>query len=276
MKQHQKQRAQEPISGNDIAKYLGANSDFAFELQVRNALFELGYRTEHAGTYTDTVTGKSRQFDIRACHLHPCIEFCLAVECKRLTPQNPLILLTVPRKNKKDYLQVLRPRHDPHATPPIYGDITEVRPRIGCNTPYRASEPVAKDTLQIRRQKGSLCADDRDVYEKWAQAISSAYDLVAWGGRMDVAGPERNELDAAVVLPVLVVPDKTLWTVHFSDSPPFRAGPPGQVDRCPMLVEHEVPVSDPCRGYSYVMSHLEFVTIGGLQTLHTQLNAAFA
>ena len=54
------------ITQSDIAEYLNGYSDFSFEIKVLKKFTNLGYECEHGGTYEDPVTGKSREFDIRA------------------------------------------------------------------------------------------------------------------------------------------------------------------------------------------------------------------
>ena len=54
------------IDDTDLAEYLATQSGFAFELQCLQRLHTLGYQCQHGGSYSDPVTRKIRQFDIRA------------------------------------------------------------------------------------------------------------------------------------------------------------------------------------------------------------------
>jgi hypothetical protein len=54
------------ITQADIAEYLVTQSDFDLELFVDRSLQERGITTSHGGSYFDSVTGKSRQYDVRA------------------------------------------------------------------------------------------------------------------------------------------------------------------------------------------------------------------
>lgn len=56
----------DPITAEDMADFVGSDSDFAFEMQVLAKLTSLGFTCSHSGTYRDPVTKKIRQFDIRA------------------------------------------------------------------------------------------------------------------------------------------------------------------------------------------------------------------
>jgi hypothetical protein len=49
-----------------IDRWLKESSDFAFELWVQTLVASLGFECRHGGTYTDPVTKKPRQFDLRA------------------------------------------------------------------------------------------------------------------------------------------------------------------------------------------------------------------
>ena len=50
----------------DLIEYLNGHSDFSFEIETLNALVELGFTCDHAGTYEDPATQKPREYDIRA------------------------------------------------------------------------------------------------------------------------------------------------------------------------------------------------------------------
>lgn len=51
------------------------------------------------GHYTDSVTGKSRQHDIRATISIEFNHLRISAECKQLTEANPLVISRVPRSN---------------------------------------------------------------------------------------------------------------------------------------------------------------------------------
>jgi hypothetical protein len=57
-----KKLRQDPISKNDLTRFLNTESDFAFELSVIPLLRDSGWNVEHGGTYSDPVTGVNRQF----------------------------------------------------------------------------------------------------------------------------------------------------------------------------------------------------------------------
>jgi len=73
--------------------------------------------------------------------------------------------------------------------------------------------PIGKSLTQIRLEGKRLVASDSDTYDKWIQAIASAAQLAELGAK-------RQAPDTAVftfVMPVLLVADKTLWVVDYSE-----------------------------------------------------------
>jgi hypothetical protein len=82
----------DPISQSDIEEYLKDYSDFSFELNVLNELQNLGLMCQHGGTYNDPLTGKSREFDIRAIYQYWPIKIHLSVECKNIRNNFPLVM----------------------------------------------------------------------------------------------------------------------------------------------------------------------------------------
>jgi hypothetical protein len=55
-----------PITEKDLDEYLNSESDFAFEMSVLSLLRQMHFTCSHSGTYEDPVTGKIRQYDLRA------------------------------------------------------------------------------------------------------------------------------------------------------------------------------------------------------------------
>ena len=72
------------ISEIDLIEYLDSSSDFSFELSVLKMLRESNIGCEYGGLYEDPVTGKSREFDIRATKTISNYRVRLAVECKNI------------------------------------------------------------------------------------------------------------------------------------------------------------------------------------------------
>src|SRR5208282_2613268 len=91
----------------DIAEYLATADDFAFEHEVYHVAKGLRFDVEHGAVYRDPVTEKHRQFDIRASATLEHDRISLAIECKGLKPDFPLLLSCVPRESKEAHHQIL-------------------------------------------------------------------------------------------------------------------------------------------------------------------------
>lgn len=256
------------ITSLTLEQYLRENDDFAFEIACMRELQKRpAIKVAHAGTYSDPITSKNRQFDFR-------IEFAplnhlrigVALECKNLRPNFPLMISRLPRLQEESFHQLLIPAEEEnHSHGFIIPATRLMRPsrevRLDAPTsPYNEGEMVGKATAQIgQTQQGEFHSDDSEVYEKWAQAVSSAYDLISEANR---AFADDEELKAAyMILPVVVVPDGTLWVKDYQlDGTP--AGPPGQTDETTFYLNHSLWKKG--QMFSYTISHLHFVTKKGL------------
>lgn len=208
------------INQDDIADYLVTQSDFDLELFVDRSLQERGFTTSHGGSYFDSVTGKSRQYDVRAYAYNPphCGLF-LSVECKSLSKTFPLVVSRVPRPADDAYHELIRTWGRKEM-----GEDFQDTIRSGPRMPlYRADAPVGKKTVQIGREEGkreddkkSFIASDGETFDKWSQALSSAEDLVL------LTRQHRGENGSgnfySLILPILVVSDDTLWVVDYSSA----------------------------------------------------------
>lgn len=260
------------ITSADLIDFLDNQSDFGFEIKVLRMLTDEGFECEHGGTYQDPVTDKPRQFDIRATKRFGRRIIRLAVECKNLKDCYPLLTSCLPRTDEESFHEVI------HSTPqsqmslsgfdidiPIPAPGAEVIPITGKSSFYRPNELVGKSIDQVgRAQNDVFVSGDSEVYAKWAQAMSSAQDLV------DRAYYESEEGDGgsyfSVVIPVLAVPDGTLWQVSF-DEHGLRVGEPNQVERCPYFVNISYFAGERMHEVQYHISHLEFATLSGLCSL---------
>jgi hypothetical protein len=92
-----------PITAKDLLDFAVADSDFGFEMQVLRQLRAAGFTCSHSGTYRDPVTDKIRQFDIRASKGRVGALLQLAVECKKLRPNNPLLLSATARTSEEAF-----------------------------------------------------------------------------------------------------------------------------------------------------------------------------
>lgn len=249
----------DPLTIDEVRQYVDGRSDFAFELRVLHALVGLGFKCEHGGTYRDPVTGKPRQFDIRATIAVDRLVVKLAVECKNLMPDRPLLVLRVPRTRGEAYHDVLFADELEVATgtvPDLHSH-GHVQRKSGWDSIYSPTEPVGKGCAQARRKASERDQSDSEVYDRWSQALQSAQDLAD-----RAVGPGVGRLSA--IFPILVVPDETLWVADFGEDG-LRKEDPRTATRCAYYVGREYSVADGPTKMSYSISHLEFATIRGLE-----------
>ena len=197
----------DPITPVDLATFAVNDSDFAFELRVLHQLRDLGFQCEHAGTYEDPVTGKFRQFDIRANKNLGTVHLALAVECKNIRPYHPLLVSAVPRTRAEAFHVRIE------VTPASHGGPSKCIRLSGPKSAYQVGESVGKKTDQVGRENtpdAELVSDDSATFEKLNQAVNSCRDLVLHYGSTSQTPYLR------VVVPVLVVPDGVLWQVDYT------------------------------------------------------------
>lgn len=216
------------ITAADINEFVRTYSDFAFEISILKTVSDLGLRTWHAGTYEDPVTNKARQFDIQAigvsrgpAKVETVLRF--AIECKNFRANYPLLVHCLPRTDNEAFVDAIWSAKDtgPNAMiAPRYGSRVRM---AGENSPYRIGEPVGKSCDQVgKRPGGELFGNDQDVFDKIAQALNSAYQLLR---DAHYAGLRESSLVTSVVVPILVVPAGRLWGVEYDDVGSVIKGP---------------------------------------------------
>jgi hypothetical protein len=127
---------------------------------------------------------------------------------------------------------------------------------------YRVREVVGKSCDQVgRTSAGEIAFSDSGIYDKWAQALSSADDLTY----LACSDGERRVESVALsaVFPLVVVPNGRLWITEY-DSGGRRIVEPQQVDCCSYFVKREYSHPSGGGGDRMTISHLEFVTCDGL------------
>src|SRR5439155_5868652 len=155
-----------------------------------------------------------RQFDIRTQLTKGICTLKLAIECKNLKPSFPLLVSRMPRRAEESYHEVLlssaaRYREFLLKNVATSADHQQVK------SLFQPREFVGKATVQIgRSSSGDFVTNDAEVFEKWSQAIGSAFDLIATSATdHQVIGSASA---ATVVFPILVVTDQTLWVADYS------------------------------------------------------------
>jgi len=253
------------IDASDINKYLSSQDSFQLEMAVCNECVLEGLKSTHGGTYIDPVTNKARQFDIRAIAENsknfPQKFMRLAIECKSLKKDAPLLISRVPRSKEESFHEFIYSANRNLSNLAVVGSGTTVRVE---NQIYKQGQFVGKAAVQVKRNENNgtiISMGDSDIYEKWAQAISSAHDLVyhsidAW--RMS------GSTVCSMVLPILVVNDKTLWAVDYALDG-TQTGDPTMIEECKYYLGREIPSED--GKMKYMLSHLHIVTRKGFRNL---------
>jgi hypothetical protein len=259
----------DPITQSDLLEYLNSYSDFNFELEVLKMLREHDIECEHGGHYEDPVTNKSREFDIRAKKTIKQSRIRMAIECKNIRENFPILISCVPRHEQESYHQialVLEPKTDPKIfTSPISQSRAKTLSIRDQHSLYKTLEPVGKSTVQVGRgTDNAISANDSELYEKWGQCLSSVKELVDsvyWdGSRKDT---ESSYLSA--VFPFVVVPNGRLWMVSY-DEDGKRLRDPAPTDRCPCFINKDYYMGTNLAGARMWLSHVEIVTFDGMRS----------
>ncbi len=256
-----------PITQSDIKKYLSSYSDFSFELRVLKKFVDMGFKCSHGGTYEDPVTGKSREYDIRALIQTGFIRVHLSIECKNLRENFPLVVHCLERKDNESYNELIH-TFQPKAPTQQVGPISLPLPstfmeisqsiRIQQFSLYPEKQFVAKSADQVgkRQDNGDITSTDGEVFDKISQAINSSRDLISEAHYLDT---DIYPTYLTLVCPVLVIPDSSLWQVKYSDDGE-QIGEPKQINHVSYYIGKEWTVGDKLHSLNYTISHLEIVT----------------
>ena len=255
-----------PMSAADLNRYVVERSDFAFEMEIYKVLHDLPYKCEHGGTYIDHVTQKAREFDIRAWTRDRYSWTYLAVECKNLKDNSPLVVSCIPRRGFESYHDVMVtfppeqwPQEDVVA---VINETTAVKIRLHKRAyPYPVGGLVGKSCAQVGKDKeNELQITGTEIYEKWSQALASARGLAE---KAATRYPDQPTVRYSVVIPMVVVPDGTLWAAEYSDTGALLK-PPAITDRVSYYINHDISFEADFNWETYEISHIEFVTKKGL------------
>ncbi|MDI3467863.1 MAG: hypothetical protein OJF50_006684 [Nitrospira sp.] len=261
----------ESIEKSDLVEFLNDVSDFSFETKVLKALIGMGFGCEHSGSYADPITNEVREFDIRATKIFRDRFFLrLAVECKNLRPNFPILISCLPRRQEESFHETslsVNPDKCPIEKPSPYS----VRAMISTSknvrltgeySLYKPGDPVGKSCDQVGRLlSGEFTSGDSGIYNKWAQALSSAHDLTYLSC---TDGEDRTgDFAVSLVIPTLVVPNRQLWVAQY-DSDGNRTADPELVDRCSYFIDQSY-FHKGLSHHALTISHLEFLTVDGLR-----------
>jgi hypothetical protein len=253
------------IKQTDIEEYLDNYSDFSFELKVLESLNNQDFQCLHSGTYMDPITGKSREFDIRAVLAGQSMRVHLSVECKNIRRNFPLILHCTKRRTSESFHELVQVvGSQPSEMPTASVESSRVTRRCLSDSLYPVGEYVAKSADQVGRHvSGEIVATDGGVFDKISQAINSAQELISQA--FEVGGPAHT-----LICPVLVVPDDTLWQVKYDDNG-SRLEPAQQIEQASYFIGKEWTFDRLVDLITYTLSHLEIVTFSGITKLIERL-----
>lgn len=261
----------EEVTGEDLIEFVASSGDFSFEMRILQMLRQGGLDCEHGGHYEDPVTRKSREFDIRATHTYGLTKTRLAVECKNIRANFPVLISCVRRLPFEAFHDVTAVKGDPHGA--RYAMEQRATPhRVSESSVYPIGEYVGKSIEQVGRDNAGFTANDSEVYEKWGQALASAQSLF---DSIDDDVPPENSVGLRAVLPVVVIPDGRLWTVCYAEDGSVQEQP-HLADRVPCYVNKQYTVGHGLGETQVTISHLEIVTQSGLKTLVERLKRDLA
>ena len=240
-----------PIVQQDIKNYLDNYSDFSFELKVLKKLTDFKFKCVHSGTYTDPITQKSREFDIRALLEDKSFRIHLSVECKNIRDNYPLVMHCMKRKKNESYDNLIYSILSPEDA-----RSSSWCEKIDCPQIHRPEEYVAKSSDQVGRSNKGIKAADSDVFDKISQAINSTKDLIE-------EARQFIQPHITFVCPVLIVPDERLWQVNYSDNGEYE-GDPKQVEHVSYYIGKTWTFDD-YDILNYKISHMEIMTVSYLK-----------
>lgn len=241
-----------PFTQGEVQQYVDNFSDFSFEVKTLALLCATGFSCSHSGTYTDPITGKTREYDIRATKIEnaPGIGFYelqLPVECKNIKSYSPLVVHRLPRRREES-------THD------LVINTGKSRGRVNVPPPfslYRNGNLTGKSIDQLRRNDLRIYGSDSEVFDKVSQALCSAHEMI------QVAASGHGNFIVSSVIPILVIPTGTLWVIDYDEN--------GNVVNGPEAVQQTSYYCGKTWSYpgqllsSYSISHFEIVTIDFLQ-----------
>jgi hypothetical protein len=253
---HEGRQPTDVITKEHLEEFIATQDDFALELFAYSLARALGFNATHAGTYTDPQSGKARQFDVQASrYCGENLHVFMAIECKSLRPSFPLLVSQIPRIQDESYQDIVKSTG--HTSDSSM--LGEMRLRLTGGSLYPVNKYVGKAISQVGfNGEGKLHSKDSEVHDKWGQAIASCNQLI-------YKALSVTDKRFSVVLPVLVVPDGTLWVVNYSEDGTLVNGPT-QIDETQYFISSKQTVNDP-EPITYVLTHLHIVTKTGYASL---------
>ena len=252
-----------PVTPEILSEALAVSDDFGHEIRVRTLLENNGCKVQHGWSYADSKLGKTRQFDLRGELRHRLPHapwyFQFALECKNLTPSSPLIISGLPRTQEESFHDII----DAYFYPAGFPNAGVFRARDE-NRVYPVGGFAGKSLLRLKPDgdSGKLVPardGESEIYDKWSQALASANDPCLSAMHAAKNGQDKVR---TVVLPGVVVPDNTLWSVQYDREGRFGSGPI-QTNAVSLFLNHEIELG--AKDVHVSLSHVEFWTVSGLR-----------
>lgn len=254
----------EPESIADkINSYLQADSDYGFELKCLNRVNTMDqcfHEWTHTGTYIDDITSKPREFDIRGSlwpkkSLNHILH--VAIECKNLASESPLIVHCSKRATEKAYIQYVDVEfRDENTDYSLKGDGFDFIRDAGDLNPYKKNEFVGKSLARLKWNNNQVKSSDSELYDKWSQALSSSHDLIIQSSRTQPEHLRRQKIGSRhFVLPIVAIPEGTLWTANYDDEGQMTQSA-SEAEEVSYFVDRKYEIS----GNEFTCSHVHFVT----------------
>lgn len=263
-------RAPKPVAENLIAQALATADDFGHEMRVKGLLESNGGKVVHGWTYLDPLEQKPRQFDLR-CRIvepqHGVFHLQLATECKNLNADAPLIISGSKRTKSEAF-------HDFVVSDPTAGGVRIRVMRAQTESYlYRQDEFVGKSLLRLKPNKDGTAlvpgsALESEIYNRWTQALSSADELCK---KAALVAENNTRVISTLVLPLVVVPDGSLWIAEYGTDGAIISGP-AAVPSATLFVNHEVVVRPQNNWMN--LTHVHFFTFSGLRRFLAELHTA--
>lgn len=255
--------------------------DFGHEMRVRKILESAHWaEVSHGWTYLDPQEQKPRQFDLRLKVHHKAWERCiqLAVECKNLSPDAPLVISGTSRSVEESFHEYIlsenalnsgigggRPGHN-----------SGVRRSSSPNSVYVSGQFVGKSLMRFKpdpKDPAKLvrgAVQESEIYGRWSQALASANDLCKAAPRYGL-GPAPDRA-TTMTIPCVVVPDGTLWACFYDSDGNLKSDPVPR-DEVHFFVNHAIEVNLLLFDDKVALTHIHFLTVTGLKTFIEDLNA---
>jgi hypothetical protein len=262
------------ITQADLDDFIATEGDFDFEMQIANVFNAYCDESLHGGSYDDPVTNKARQFDIRSRVSMGDFHVRIAAECKNLQKNFPLLISRLPRQPAEAYHEILYTHQQARGGPTIGGvsistgfDFFNFKNiRIDAdNKAYPISDFVGKSTTQVGKNGTDFVSNDSEIFEKWAQALSSTYGLLEIA-KKDFEYSDKK-IGLTIFFPILVIPDDTLWCVDYKPNG-AKIGPPQTVDHASIFIDKKIGGK---LGPWLSISHIDVFTKKGIETHLNQI-----